>query len=512
MGNKAPNGLHWGILASIFCVLLLLHSPLLSLPYFWDEAGHYVPAARDFLLTGDVIPTHTISNAHPPLPMFYLAMAWKLFGYSVVVTRVAMLLVASFAVWNVYLLGLRLAHRAVAAASAGLYAIYPVFFAQSTLAQADMFATALSLWGIRLYFERRRRLCVVAFALAVLGKETAILVPFALFAFELGERALRRSEAASWRESLMLLPPAVPLAVWYAYHLHRTGFIFGNPEFFAYNVAGTREPLRLLLVFMLRWWQVLGYMNLWLLTGVAGAAMLLDPQPGRDRIPVRHQSAMASVIVASCLLHTIVGGAVLARYMMPVIPLVIIIAVSTLWRRLQAWKWAVAATALLFVISWFAIPPYHFAPEDNLNYADFVRLHQQAAREVESRYAQGRVLTAWPATRELDTPSVGYVSKPIEIASIEDFSVSQIQVAAQSSDYDAVLAFSVRPEPRRVLLPWFARIGRRYFEHERDMAPEMIAQMLGGKVVWQGRKRGQWAAVIDVPRARVAENRGNMTD
>ncbi|HVZ16112.1 MAG TPA: hypothetical protein VG897_03270, partial [Terriglobales bacterium] len=35
------------IAAIIFLGLLLLHAPLLSLPYFWDEAGYYVPAARD---------------------------------------------------------------------------------------------------------------------------------------------------------------------------------------------------------------------------------------------------------------------------------------------------------------------------------------------------------------------------------------------------------------------------------------------------------------------------------
>jgi len=28
-------------------VLIALHAPLLQLPYFWDEAGYYIPAARD---------------------------------------------------------------------------------------------------------------------------------------------------------------------------------------------------------------------------------------------------------------------------------------------------------------------------------------------------------------------------------------------------------------------------------------------------------------------------------
>ena len=32
----------------LFAALILLHLPLLRLPYFWDEAGYYIPAAWDF--------------------------------------------------------------------------------------------------------------------------------------------------------------------------------------------------------------------------------------------------------------------------------------------------------------------------------------------------------------------------------------------------------------------------------------------------------------------------------
>ena len=71
---------------------MALHAPLLRLPYFWDEAGYYVPAARDLLLTGSLIPHSTVSNAHPPLLMAYLALWWKLAGFAPVVTRTAMLL------------------------------------------------------------------------------------------------------------------------------------------------------------------------------------------------------------------------------------------------------------------------------------------------------------------------------------------------------------------------------------------------------------------------------------
>src|SRR5579884_4028135 len=75
---------------SLVAALLILHFPLLQLPFYCDEAGYYVPAARDLLLTGSVIPHSTVSNAHPPLVLAYLAVAWKLFGFSPHVTRIAM--------------------------------------------------------------------------------------------------------------------------------------------------------------------------------------------------------------------------------------------------------------------------------------------------------------------------------------------------------------------------------------------------------------------------------------
>ena len=68
------------VFAVIFVCVFLLHVPLLQLPYFWDEGGYYVPAARDLLLSGSLIPHSTVSNAHPPLVMAWLALWWKEIG------------------------------------------------------------------------------------------------------------------------------------------------------------------------------------------------------------------------------------------------------------------------------------------------------------------------------------------------------------------------------------------------------------------------------------------------
>src|SRR5207245_9768070 len=106
MSANANRGLSSGVVfAAIFAAIFLLHAPLLRLPYFWDEAGYYIPAARDLLLSGNVIPHSTPSNAHPPLVMAYLALCWKIFGYATVVTRCALVVFVAFSLLGLFRMG-----------------------------------------------------------------------------------------------------------------------------------------------------------------------------------------------------------------------------------------------------------------------------------------------------------------------------------------------------------------------------------------------------------------------
>src|SRR5664279_271278 len=171
--------------ALIFTFLFVTHAPLLRLPYFWDEAGYYIPAARDLLLTGSLIPHTTLSNAHPPLLMLWLAFWWKYSGFTPAVTRIAMLLVAGFALLGVWRLAHRVANEQAAVATVICTALYPVFFTQSSMAHLDMMVCALTIWGLAMYVERRPVATVVFLALAPMAKETAILIPMALLGWEL---------------------------------------------------------------------------------------------------------------------------------------------------------------------------------------------------------------------------------------------------------------------------------------------------------------------------------------
>lgn len=508
--------------AIIFTALFVTHSPLLRLPYFWDEAGYFIPAARDILLTGSLIPHTTLSNAHPPLLMLWLAFWWKFSAFTPAVTRFAMLLIASFTLLGVWRLARNVANSQVAVATVLCTALYPVFFAQSSLAQLDMLAAALTIWGLCMYLERRTAVAVVLLALAPIAKETALVTPLALFLWELvcakvkipavaGEVLCVRAGKA-YRAFVWLLC-ALPLICWLAYHRHVTGYVFGNPEYLRYNVGATLSPLRIILSLLIRLWHLLGYLNLFVLTLGAVYAMLSTPLLERDgsprrRIPINAQLVMGVVILAYLAAFSVVGGAMLARYLLPVYPLVILICVSTLRRRVQRWTWWVAAACLLFLFNLYTPPPYRISPEDTLLYRDYVLLHKAAADELSKRFPQARILTAWPASDELTRPFLGYIKQPMQVVRIENFSDLEMLRASHAIDqFDIVLLFSTKwepPHPLLAALPFGRALHERFFDYHEDMSPERAASLLGGRVLDYRNRHNEWVAVIAIEKAENA--------
>lgn len=523
--------------ATIFVAVLLTHLPLLHLPYYWDEAGYYIPAAYDFFRTGSLVPFSTLSNAHPPVPSLYLALWWKVFGFAPWVTRTAVCGVSSLALLAVFRIAMFSTRRwQVAVTTTILTAIYPVWFAQSSLAHADMFAAAGTLWALMFFLEDKIWASVICFSLAALSKETAIVTPLALVVLgicfkthtsqkdglewaaryvrvvrspSLGPPTLSRKTPGPVRfRSTAFLIPVLPLVCWYAYHWHRTGFVFGNPEYLRYNATATMTPLRILLAFAHRFLQITGHMNLFVPVLTMLACLMLPPIAGRERISGRIQAVFYAVIFANLVLFSVLGGALLTRYLLPLYPMVLLLCVNTFYRRFKPWPALAGLSAAGFLAGIFVNPPYRFAPEDNLAYRDVVVLHQDAIRQIEQHYPGATVLTAWPVTDELRKPELGYVSQPIQTVAIDNFSFDQMEAASRlGPQYSVALVFSTKYDPPHL---WLS-LGRsnealdaRYFDFHRDLPPESIARLLGGKIMWREERQGQWVAVLHFDRAEEA--------
>ncbi len=508
-----------------FTLIFLSHWTLLRLPYFWDEAGYYIPAALDFLRTGSLIPHSTLTNAHPPLPSILLAGWWRISGFNVFSTRTLVCMVSAAALLGLFRLARTLAGNAVAAAVTFLTAIYPIWFVQSTLAHADIFAAAFTLWALSYYLQRfieptgARNHSVAAailFSCAALAKETAIVTPVVLALWELSvlltAATERKSPAPEHRATpgwiAALTFPLLPLILWYLYHFHQTGFVFGNPEFLRYNATANLTPVRVLASLWHRFVHLFLHMNLYVPVLCTAAVLLMPRQPNRAPNPVLSKPILSTlfvIVVGNALAFSILGGALLTRYLLPLYPLILLVCICLWQQHMRQWFWLVALTTAGFLAALFINPPYSFAPEDNLTYRDMILLHQQAIHLIAAHYPQAIVLTAWPATTELEHPDLGYTRIPIKTTALDNFSFDEIQKAVTDPGaYDTALVFSTKwtPPPGHLNLSRsHQQSDARLFDFHRDLPPADITRVLHGDIVWQSSRNGEWAAVLRFPRS-----------
>jgi hypothetical protein len=164
------------------------------------------------------------------------------------------------------------------------------------------------------------------------------------------------------------------------------------------------------------------------------------------------------------------------------------------------WHGVAAFSAGAFVVGLFINPPYRFAPEDNLEYARVIRMHVAGITQLNKHYRGAIVLTAWPMTDELTKPELGYVKEPYEVYRLEDFTAPQIDRAAEEpGKFSVALIFSTKYDPPSLpmsLGPKSEALDERYFGLHHDLPPEVIANKLGGKVIWEGEDHEMWIALL----------------
>src|SRR5260370_40974393 len=104
---------------------------------------------------------------------------------------------------------------------------------------------------------------------------------------------------------------------------------------------------------------------------------------------------------------SVIGGAMLERYLLPVLRIVYIAMVTGLSALPSPWR-ALSQIALIagVAVCNFWNPPYPFPYENNLAFTDFVKLQQIAAGYVEQTYPGSGVATAWPPSARVLPPAV----------------------------------------------------------------------------------------------------------
>jgi 4-amino-4-deoxy-L-arabinose transferase-like glycosyltransferase len=464
----------FGVIATF---LILAHGPLLRLPFFWDEAGQFVPASLDIYRSGAWIPVSTVPNVHPPGVMACLAAVWTVFGYSIESTRITMLLIASFGVLFSFLLAIELARGSPgspAFLALVLLCLNPLFFAQSMLAQLDMPAMVLSVLALLLFLQDRTRACAVACAALVLTKETGLIAPALFVAWLFYER---RGREAVW----FIASPAL-LIVWLVL-LHRyTGHWFGNSAFTSYNLPDPKDPARIALALLRRiYYLFIGSGHF------IGTAALIWAWTRMPLLRSRPWRIAASFVVAQMLVMSLLGGAVLERYLLPALPVVYAgFAVALQAVRPTERRLAVAGLAICLIAANFINPIYPFPLENDLAFVDFVRLEQDATAAVRG----GSVASVFPLTDALRNPDLGFVERAQRVTEITDFSPHEIarmkadppeQLVVWNRDWDP-LGLLAHPAVRDFVA--------KHYGYVPDMSADEIAVELSMRVVRRWKRHG----------------------
>jgi hypothetical protein len=483
----------YAIFLAFFALLLFIsHLSFLRLPYFWDEAAQFVPAALDLYHSGSLVATSVKPNIHPPGVMLYLAGVWRLAGSSPAVTRSAMLAVSAFGLLAAFLLSIELSKdvRGMPAflAAALLFAC-PLFFAQSMLAQLDAPAMLFTTLALLFFLQGRVVLSAVVCVALVLTKETGVVAPL-VFAGVLANRK-------QWKAAGYFAAPVLVLAAWITALHTVTGSWAGNQSFANYNIVYPLEPVRLLtavarrLYFLcvadLRWVGTLAVVTVW--------------RHGRLKTPAWRVAFL--LLAAHTAAMCVAGGAVLERYLLPVMPIVFaaIAAALSLFRVRQR----VAASLVLFLAS--AVnnvinPPYPFPLENNLAFTDFVALQSDAAEYLSHWYPRATVMTAWPLTMELQHPELGFVQRRFQVRRLANFRASTLAAADWNSASVAVV-FSRYWNPRNSVMrmepvEWF-------WSHFYGFAPELGMEQARTQIplVLEQRfqRRGLWLDIYVSPDA-----------
>jgi hypothetical protein len=475
----------FGLIASF---LILIHGSLLGLPFYWDEIGQFIPASLDLFhggfLSGAWIPVSTIPNAHPPGVMAYLAAVWSIFGYSIPATRISMLVVAAFGALFTFLLGIELGRGATgtpAFAALAMLCVSPLFFAQSMLAQLDVPAMCLSILALLLFLQDRFRAAALACVALVLVKETGVAVPALCGCWLLIERWKR----PGMREAFWFVLPLPVLLIWLAALHNVTGHWFGNAAFTEYNLWEPLRPSRFIFAVARRLYYLFAGSGHFI--GTIALVWAWRRMPLLRERPWRIAAAFVAVNV---LVVSALGGAVLERYLLPVLPVIYIaFAISLQALMPQTRLLALAGLLMCLIAANFVNPLYPFPFENNLAFVSFVRLEQTAAAAVELR-GGGVVATAFPMANALRNPAFGYVNMPVNVNEIADFTAPEIEKLKLQRP-DMVVAFNREWDPLHLLeRPAVRSFLESQYGYRPELSADEIARALSMRVARRWTRRG----------------------
>lgn len=441
-------------------VFLLCKVQVLHLPYFWDELGVYARAALYLhdhglgLLPVSLPPE--LSRGHPILFSFLFGLSYTLFGDGILTGHLTALFVAILFVGVVFhVMKRQTGNTYLALAVSVCVLVQPLFVAQSVLVLPEVMLAMLMILALHAYASGNILLYMLVSSLAILVKETAIIIPSTVF-FSQAILMLANPNQAKEKISVIHFFAFFPLLVYgafliiqkqqngwffFPYHIEAVSFHASTfiAQFADYNKFIFMEQGRLLLtafILLAHSTKLIFYRkhiakrNFHIMSALFAFAAGLCLYNDYD---LYFLLSFIVFLVMQCILYFMtnhlhrfvvfmivfaVTGLVFSavnfymnRYVLFIIPVYAVLLCTVL--EIHKWRYR-HVLVLCIAVCAVAMPNMYnnsFHYDEDMSYTDYVLLQKEAMQYAESMLKPGdKIFGNFPSSNAFDDKRIGYLS------------------------------------------------------------------------------------------------------
>jgi hypothetical protein len=424
------------LLIILTVIVFLIWYPTIHLPYWWDSAGFVMQEAHANLASHLWSFPDFSSYAHPPLLVFILAVSWRIFGESLVVSHLVYLPFILGSIYGVYFLSVQVINdhvlgRAVGFCSSLLLLFTPIYTAQIGIIYLEIPTLFFVLLSCILFLRRRFVLYSIVASLMVLTREFTLIVVllfFLLYIIELRGKSRKGKKLSEYGDAVLLLLPIFFLAAWFVFHWYNSGWLIIKPGVKLSEKHGLIDFLKQLYltiknIFFLQWRSII--------FGIGLFSFLIGLHSSfRVQKKFINLSTTTSLFVLLPLAYTLLFSETefLPRYAVIIFPFLyigsLVLLLTILKKKKKIFTLFILGSltltsCFLFYSTWNlhrTVNSYYFVPlEDNLEYLDVISVGRDVSSFAESKYRNRIIYTSFPTNYMMSMPYQGYVHHGLQV-------------------------------------------------------------------------------------------------
>ena len=412
---------------SILLVYSLLHWwPTRNLPYHWDSAGFVINTVVNFIDTNFTqLVGHQLGYAHPMLIPLTVALTWKIFGHTLLVSHLVMLPFLPMLLISTYYIGKKISNSYTGFLSALLVGVTPVVFVEYGLIYLDLPMSAFATLAVALWLYNKKIWSMIALSLSIWAKLPGILILPSIFIYNwVKEKEKRNPTKWNWNNYLPLIIPVIAFLAWITYHYWVTGWALIKPEVMD-NLPKSNNSIQkivhaLNITFLD---QTRGFMSLVLIA----SSLFLKSKNRLNQIITPISITLLSLLIISTIFFSkmLEYG---ARYSIFLIPPLAVLSVFSLLKASNNKKIVtITVAAILFysvITMWNPKTPtqnWEFSPKKDLSYIDLIKIGQQAATYLSQNYPNAKIYGYFPENYQITQPYQGYIDQALDFTVCTEF-------------------------------------------------------------------------------------------